>query len=67
MPTARNPDPQGIILARAENAAENQIEKEFSVAQLLKGKGAEDVKKGEQYVETNQPALAAKEKKDKTA
>ena len=67
MPTARNPDPQGLILARAEKAAENQIEKEFSVAQLLKGKGAEDVKKGEQYVETNQPALAAKEKKDKTA
>ena len=35
MPSLRNPDPQGIILARAENQAENEVENNLSVAQLL--------------------------------
>jgi len=48
MPTARNPDPMGRILARAENAAERQMEQEYSVAQLLEGEGAAEVKRGEQ-------------------
>lgn len=42
MPSQSDPDPQSIILRRAENKAENDIEENYSVAQLLnKKKGKE--------------------------
>ena len=47
MPSERNPDPLGRIQQRAELAAENEMEQEYSVAQLLQGKGAAEVKEGE--------------------
>jgi len=50
MPRVEDPDPMGRILARAEDAAEKQVEQEYSVAQLLAGEGAEEVKEGEEYV-----------------
>ena len=48
MPSSRNPDPMGRILARAENAAEREMEQDYSVAQLLQGEGAQEVKRGEE-------------------
>ena len=47
MPSTRNPDPLGRIQKRAELAAEREMEQEYSVAQLLEGEGAEEVKLGE--------------------
>ena len=38
MPSAANPDPQGIIMDRAESRAESEVEDKKSVAQLI-GKG----------------------------
>jgi len=37
MPRAANPDPKGYLMATAENRAENEVEGNKSVAQLLKG------------------------------
>jgi hypothetical protein len=37
MPRAANPDPKGYLMATAENKAENEVEGNKSVAQLLKG------------------------------
>jgi hypothetical protein len=37
MPSAVNPDPKGYLMATAEKKAENEIEGNKSVAQLLKG------------------------------
>lgn len=42
MPRAANPDPKGYLMATAESKAENEMEGNMSVAQLLKG---EDNKK----------------------
>jgi len=47
MPSERNPDPLGRIQKRSELAAEREMEQEYSVAQLLQGKGAAEVKEGE--------------------
>ena len=41
MPSVRDPDPQGLIMKRAESKAENEVEQELSIAQLL-DKGKED-------------------------
>jgi hypothetical protein len=38
MPRTRNPDPNGFIMQMAENRAENEIENNVSVAQLLADK-----------------------------
>ena len=35
MPSVKNPDPQGIIMAKAESKAEKEVEGELSIAQLL--------------------------------
>ena len=43
MPSVSDPDPQGIIMGRAESKAQGEVEQELSVAQLLdkkKGKKA---------------------------
>lgn len=37
MPRASNPDPKGYLMATAEKRAENEVEGNLSVAQLLKG------------------------------
>ena len=37
MPRAANPDPKGYLMATAESKAENEMEGNMSVAQLLKG------------------------------
>ena len=37
MPRASNPDPKGYLMATAEKKAENEVEGNLSVAQLLKG------------------------------
>ena len=37
MPRAANPDPKGYLMATAEKRAENEVEGNKSVAQLLKG------------------------------
>ena len=37
MPRAANPDPKGYLMTTAENRAENEVEGNKSVAQLLKG------------------------------
>lgn len=37
MPRASNPDPKGYLMATAEKKAENDVEGNLSVAQLLKG------------------------------
>jgi hypothetical protein len=51
MPRAANPDPKGYLMATAESKAENEMEGNMSVAQLLKG---EDNKKPS--VEENEKA-----------
>ena len=38
MPRMRNPDPNGYLMAMAENRVENEAEDKVSVAQLLKRK-----------------------------
>jgi hypothetical protein len=47
MPRTANPDPQNILRDNAELAAENEVEGKLSVAQLLQGQGAAEVKEGE--------------------
>ena len=47
MPSTANPDPQNILRDNAELAAENEVEGKLSVAQLLQGQGAAEVKEGE--------------------
>ena len=42
MPSVRDPDPQGIIMSRAEAKAEAAYEDELSVAQLLDPKKDEE-------------------------
>ena len=44
MPRAANPDPKGYLMATAEKKAENEMEGNMSVAQLLKGEDNEDEK-----------------------
>lgn len=39
MPRMKNPDPNGYLLALAENRAENEIEGKMSISQLLDNKG----------------------------
>ena len=51
MPRAANPDPKGYLMATAESKAENEMEGNMSVAQLLK---EEDDKKSS--VEENEKA-----------
>ena len=46
MPSVRDPDPQGIIMSRAEAKAEKNFEDELSVAQLLNPSTPEDAKEG---------------------
>ena len=47
MPRTANPDPNGILMASAESSADSEYEGELSVAQLLQGQGAAEVKEGE--------------------
>jgi hypothetical protein len=39
MPRLRNPDPQGYLMAMAENRAENEVENKPSISQLLDRQG----------------------------
>jgi hypothetical protein len=39
MPRMKNPDPNGYLMAVAENRAENEVEGKMSIAQLLDRKG----------------------------
>jgi hypothetical protein len=61
MPRLRNPDPQGYLMAMAENRAENEVEDKPSISQLLDRQGlirtqqaeAED-KQGEETADVNE-------------
>ena len=55
MPRSGNPDPLGRIMERAELAAEREMERDYSVAQLLKGEGSKEVARGKQSEEEDKP------------
>jgi hypothetical protein len=55
MPRLRNPDPNGFLMAMAENRAENEVENKPSIAQLLDRQGlikAQQAKAEERIGET---------------
>jgi len=63
MPSARNPDPQGYIMARAESRAKNEIEDNRSVAELLGSESREPKKKVKQEEEKGRE-IVTEEAKD---
>jgi len=61
MPRMKNPDPNGYLMAAAENRAENEVEGKASIAQLLDRKGVMkpvEVKKEEKEGETTEEETA---------
>jgi hypothetical protein len=47
MPRTANPDPKGILMKGAEKKAENEVEGNMNVAQLLKS-SPEEIKEAEE-------------------
>tara|TARA_E500000318_G_C3549926_1_gene208432 strand:- start:740 stop:1357 length:618 start_codon:yes stop_codon:yes gene_type:complete len=64
MPRVKNPDPMNRIQGRAEAAAENKMQNNLSVAQLLQGEGKKEVARGKEE-SANPEQQAEKNQKDK--